>query len=150
MASWAATLAAIVIERLSLRQADSPGQVQTAVRMVWTYPIKGLAVFFTAPFLAYRVARLADDPWRRRIAGLGLVFSVIAAWLAGTAVGTTAAALLIMLKIGFFFGIAFLVGTALSLTLSAAFSLIVLNATACFFLKLSSQEIVDHLRSTSA
>lgn len=57
--------------------------------------------------------------------------------------------MLVAAKFGLLYGVAFFVGTALSVTLSVTFSILVLNATACFFLKMSSQEVVDHLRTIS-
>ena len=108
-----------------------------------------IAAFVLAPFLAFRVAALAKNPVRRLIAGVGFILSILAAWLAGTFLGTVAGALLIAAKVGMLWGLAFIVGTTLSVVLSVSFSILVMNAVAFFFLHMSSEEVVAYLRSLS-
>lgn len=102
-----------------------------------------------APFLAFRVARAAKNPVRRVIASAGLFLAIVAAWLAGTLLGAAGAALLIGAKIGLIWGIAFFIGTTLSVTLSVVFSILAFNATSWLFLHMSSEEVVEYLRSIS-
>jgi len=121
----------------------------TVLKSIARYPIKAVAAFFVAPFLAFRVARMAKNPVRRAVAGVGLFISVLLGWFAGTALGTAAGALLIASKVGLLWGIAFFVGTLLSVTLSVAFSILVFNATALFFLHASSEEVIEYLCALS-
>ena len=108
-----------------------------------------LAAFFAAPFLIVRLAVTVRNPWRRTIAIVGLVLAVVLAYLAGTFLGTVAGALLVMSGVGVLVGLGFLVGTFLSVFLSLSFSLIVLNTVSLLFLKMSSKEVVDYLKSLS-
>ena len=136
------------LEALLKRPAGS-GSLATVAKSIIRYPIKTVAAFIAAPFLAIRVAGAAKDPVRRAIAGVGLFIAVLLAWLAGTFLGTAVGALLVMSHIGMFWGIGFIVGTTLSVTLSVAFSVLVLNTTALFFLHMSSEEVVAYLKSIS-
>jgi hypothetical protein len=83
------------------------------------------------------------------IAGAGLFLAMLAAWAAGTFLGSAAGALLVYSYLGLWWGGAFLVGTTLSVTLSVAFSVLVLNTTAWLFLQVSSEEVVEYLRGVS-
>jgi len=83
------------------------------------------------------------------VAGVGLFISVLGAWFAGTLIGTAVGALLIAAKVGLLWGLAFVVGTGLSVILSVTFSIIVLNSLSCLFLHMSSDEVIEHLKSIS-
>lgn len=148
MAHWAASLFANATEALAKRPRGG-SSMAAVTKSILRYPIKMLAAFLMAPFLALRVASLAKSPLRRLVAGIGLFIAVLAAWLAGTFLGTFAGALLVTSNLGFMWGIAFLFGATTSVTLSVAFSVLVLNATAWLFLQLSSEEVLDYLRSIS-
>ena len=87
--SWASTLFAAAIEALAKRPPGS-GSLSTVARSIARYPIKAIAAFVVAPFLAFRVARAAKNPVRRLIAGVGLFLALLFAWLAGTFLGTAA------------------------------------------------------------
>lgn len=137
------------IEALAKKPSGSKNSFSTVAKSVVRYPIKAIAAFVMAPFLAFRVARGAKSSERRIIASVGLFLAIVFAWLAGTFLGTAAGALLILLKVGTFWGLAFFIGTALSVTLSVAFSILVLNATAWIFLHMSSEEVVAYLRDLS-
>lgn len=147
--SWTATLFATALDALSKKPKGSGSPFGSVTKSVLRYPIKTIAAFVTAPFLAFRVARSAKNPTRRVMAGIGLFIAITMAWLAGTLIGTATGALLIMSHMGLMWGLAFFVGTTLSVTLSVIFSILVLNATAWFFLHMSSEEVIDYLRSIS-
>lgn len=149
MAHWVGSLAASSLESLLRKRRSGGSSFGTVAGSVMRYPIKAVAAFFTAPFLAFRVARVAKNPIRRLIAGVGLFIAMLAGWFAGTALGTAAGALLVMSKVGLFWGLAFLIGTTLSVVLSVVFSFLVLNATAFLFLHMSSEEVVEYLRTLS-
>lgn len=121
----------------------------TVLMSIGRYPVKALAAFFVAPFLAFRVARVAKNPTRRLIAGIGLFIALVLAWLAGTGLGTATAAMLIASKVGVLWAVAFFVGTFLSVTLSVAFSILVFNAVSFFFLHASREEVIEYLRTLS-
>jgi hypothetical protein len=150
MAQWGATLLSSVMTRLVASESQGRSRIRTASSLVVRAPLKALAVFFTAPFLAYRVARFAKSRTRRIIARVGLVLSVIVAWFAGTSVGIGITALLLMAHVGFLYGLAFWVGATFSFLFSVVFSLLALNATATLFLGLSSEEVLEHLNSLSS
>lgn len=147
--SWTSTVFATAIEALSRRSKEESTPLRTVARSIWRSPIKLVAAFIFAPFLAFRVARAAKNRTRRLIAGAGLFLAILLAWLAGTLLGTAAGALLIASQVGIIWGLAFFVGTAVSVTLSVAFSILVLNATSLLFLQLSSEEVVEYLRTSS-
>ena len=149
MSHWAASLFATGLEALMRKRIDGQSSLGVVVKSIWRYPIKMIAAFLVAPFLAFRVAALAKNPVRRLIAGVGFFLSILAAWLAGTFLGTVAGALLIAAKVGMLWGLAFIIGTTLSVVLSVAFSILVMNAVAFFFLHMSSEEVVAYLRSLS-
>lgn len=147
--SLSADLFATAIEAVTRRPEGKGTPFTVAVHSILRYPVKLIAAFLTAPLLAFRVATIARDPLRRVIAGLGLFFAMLAAWAAGTFLGSVAGALLIYSFFGLWWGIGFLVGTSLSIVLSVAFSVLVLNATAWLFLQISSEEVVEYLRRVS-
>lgn len=125
------------------------GTLGSIIKSVARYPIKALATFFMAPILALRVASLAKNPIRRVIAAVGLLLSVLFAWLAGTFLGSLVGAVFVLSHFGPLMAFGFLVGSTLSVVLSAAFSIFVLNATSWLFLHMSSEDVVEHLRTTS-
>ena len=149
MAYWASQLAVSALEAVLRQRKTGGSSVRAAATSVLRYPLKAVAAFFTAPFLAFRVARVAKNPVRRLIAGVGLFIAMLAGWFAGTALGTAAGALLIASHVGLLWGLAFFVGTSISVVMSVAFSFLVLNATAWLFLHISSEEVVEYLRSIS-
>lgn len=125
------------------------GSIATVTKAILRYPIKTIAAFLVAPLLAFRVVRVAKNPIRRFVAGIGLFIAMLLAWLAGTFLGTLAGAALIASGVGLIWGIAFFVGTTLSVTLSVVFSILVLNATSWLFLHLSSEDVLIYLKSIS-
>jgi len=131
------------------RRTLSRSEVKSTTASFLRYPAKALAVFITAPFLAYRVATLAEDPWRRRIAAVGLILSVLAAYAAGTTLGTLVVALFIASHMGVLVAIGFVLGVGLSVVFSAVLGLIAMNATATLALKISDQRVVDYIRAIS-
>lgn len=149
MLKSAASFAAMAL-RAALKQKSSGGSAfRTVATSVLRTPVKAVAAFICAPFLALRVALAAKNPVRRAIAGAGLFIAVMAAWFAGTFLGTLAGAALVAAKLGLFWGFAFLISTSISVVLSVTFSLLVLNATALFFLHMSSEEVVQYLQALS-
>ena len=117
---------------------------------IFRQPIKVIAAFFVAPFLLFRIIRRAENPRRRAMAKLGLAVGLVGAYLAGTFLGTTAAALLITVKVGLIMGLAFWVGTALSVFLTVLFQLLVFNLITYGFLHMSSEEVMQHLHDISS
>lgn len=148
MSHWTASLFSTALATLA-RTKTQGGGFGTVIKSIGRYPIKTIAAFFLAPFLALRVARMAKNPVRRVVASIGLFISVLLAWLAGTALGTATGALIIASKIGLLWGVAFFVGSFLSVTLSVAFSILVFNATSLLFLHASSEEVIEYLRKIS-
>ena len=119
-------------------------------KQVVSHPIKLVAAFITAPILILRLAMTVQNPLRRAIAIIGLIVAITFAYLAGTFLGTAAGALFVMSNIGILSGIGFFVGSFLSVFLSLAFSVFILNAVSFLFLKLSTQEVVDYLQGLSS
>jgi hypothetical protein len=119
-------------------------------KQVASHPIKLVAAFITAPVLILRLAMTVQNPLRRAIAIIGLIVAITFAYLAGTFLGTAAGALFVMSNIGILSGIGFFVGSFLSVFLSLAFSVFILNAVSFLFLKLSTQEVVDYLQGLSS
>lgn len=146
--SLTANIFATAIDALS-KKPDGSGSLITVIRSLVRYPVKTVAAFLCAPILAFRVARVAKNPIRRLIASTGLFISFILAWFAGTFIGTATGAALISTKFGVLVGLGFFIGTSFSITLSVAFSIVVLNASSWFFLQMSSEEVVAYLKSIS-
>ena len=144
-----ATTAAILLKKLFDTTSKESGNFRRVLKEIASHPIKMVATFLTAPFLLLRIAKNVEDPTRRKIAITGITVSLIFAYLAGTFLGTIAGAALIAANIGIFFGLAFLIGTSLSVFLSVAFSFLVLNFVSLLFLKMNKQEIIKHLDKES-
>ena len=138
-----------VLDAILSDASQERSKLKRIFQSIASHPIKMLAAFFAAPFLIVRLAVTVRNPWRRTIAIVGLVLAVVLAYLAGTFLGTVAGALLVMSGVGVLVGLGFLVGTFLSVFLSLSFSLIVLNTVSLLFLKMSSKEVVDYLKSLS-
>lgn len=149
MSHWTASLFASGMEAISKSQSNGKGALAAAIFSIIRYPIKAIAAFVVAPFLVFRVARYAKNPIRRGVATVGLFMAVLSAWVAGTFLGTLAGGLFVLSKFGPFIAMGFLLGTTLSVILSVAFSMIVLNATSWFFLQLSSDDVIAHLKTIS-
>lgn len=149
MNHWTASLFAAALESLSRKQPGGQTNMISVLKSVAGHPFKLIAAFILAPFLAFRIAANAKNPVRRAIAGVGLFIAMLSGWLAGTLLGTAAGALLIAAKIGLLWGLAFIVGTTLSMVLSVAFSILIVNAASYIFLQLSSEDVIEHLRSIS-
>lgn len=119
----------------------------TTAKSIYRHPVKLLATYIAAPYLVWCIARRASNPNRKYIAALGLFISVLLAWAAGTFLGTFTGAMLITSGFGAFWGISFFIGTSISAILSVAFSVAALNASSYLFLQLSSEDVIEHLRS---
>lgn len=149
MLNGVAAFAATVLGNATKRRNIGDSAVGAVAKSIVRLPIKAVAAYFCAPFLAFRVARHAKNPVRRIIAGMGLFIAMLAAWAAGTFLGSLTGALLVAAKIGLLAGWAFLVGTSVSVVLSITFQLSVLNAFSLFFLHMSSEEVVQYLKELS-
>lgn len=149
MLNGIAAFAATVLGNATKRRNSGDSAFGAVAKSVVRLPIKAVAAFFCAPFLAFRVVRIAKNPVRRIIAGTGLFIALLAAWAAGTFLGSIAGAVLVGLKLGLFWGFAFLVSTSVSVVLSVTFQLLVLNAFSLFFLHMSSEEVVQYLKTLS-
>lgn len=145
--NWAATLFASAIEALSRKSGEGRNSLATVTGSMLRYPIKTVAAFAMAPFLAFPVACVAKDPVRRVIAGAGLVVAVVVAWSA--AVGGVFAlfsVFSIWQLLGAWPAVAWLVFGWISTTVSVISAALALNATAWLFLHMSSEEVVQYLR----
>jgi len=149
MSHWTANLFAAGIDAINKNQKNGQVALATTLSSIIRQPIKIIAAFVVAPFLAFRIARAAKNPIRRAIASVGLVLAVLLACAAGTFLGSMAGAVLVLSAFGPLMAIGFLLGTTLSLTLSVAFSILVLNATSWFFLHMSSEDVIAYLNSIS-
>lgn len=123
--------------------------ISTISNSIFKQPIKLIAAFFAAPFLLYKIIQRTENPRRRLIAKLGLIFGLIGAYFAGTFLGTTAATILIITKVGLILGLAFWIGTALSVFLTVLFQILIFNLITYSFLHLSSEEVINYLNDLS-
>lgn len=119
-------------------------------RSIFQQPVKMIAAFFTAPFLLYKIIQRSDNPRRRTMAKIGLVVGIIGSYLAGTFLGTAAATLLIIAKIGFFTGLAFWIGTSLSVFFTVLFQLFTFNMITYAFLHMNPDEVMEYLHEISS
>mgnify|MGYP000934534064 CR=1 FL=1 len=151
--NWAASLFASVIEALSRRSDGQRSSLATVGRSILRYPIKTHAAFLLAPILALRTACVAKDPVSRVIAGAGLVMAVLVAWGVGAVAGGLAFKIFGFFEVAEWFGWTAAVGCALFgvtvVSVSVVLSAVALNANAWCFLHMSSQEVVDYLRTLS-
>lgn len=152
--NWAASLFASVIEALSRRSGGQRSSLATVGRSILRYPLKTIAAFLMAPILAFGVACVANDPIRRVIAGVGLVLAVVVAWVVLVWTGKLLVQFLGILGIVGWLGpwdaIVFLLfGSIVVVPVGIVLAAVALNATAWFFLHMSSEEVVEYLRSLS-
>lgn len=131
------------------KEAGNGSSLSSIIKSVVRYPIKTIATFFTAPILILRLALTVKNPIRRLIAVVGLLISILLAYLAGTFLGSVVGAIFIFSHVGPLVAAGFLLGSTLSVVLSVAFTLFVFNATSWLFLHMSSEDVVEHLRSAS-
>lgn len=149
MSHWTASLFATGLEAINKNHKSGQSALATTLSSIIRHPIKIIAAFLLAPFLAFRVARAAKNPLRRVIASVGLVLAVLLAWATGTFLGTITGALLVYSAFGPLMAFGFILGTTLSITLSVAFSILVLNSASWFFLHMSSEDVIEYLKSIS-
>ena len=138
-----------LIEKVVDSSSEEGKNFRSTVKVLLSHPIKLIASYFTAPFLLFRIALNVKSPVRRWIAIVGIFLSVVAAYVAGTFLGTLAGLALVTTKIGFLFGIGFLVGSFVSILFTVLFQLLVLNFISYLFLKLNTQEVIDYLNEIS-
>ncbi len=79
MPHWTASLFATALEALLNRRKRGGGRLRPVIGSILQSPIKLVAAFVMAPFLALRLAFVAEDPVRRFIASIGFFVSVLAA-----------------------------------------------------------------------
>jgi len=149
MTNWIATLFASALESIPRSASSGNSSFAAVVRSVIRAPLKAIAAFIFAPFLVLRVDAIATDSRRKWIAAIGLFLASILSLAAGTFLGSLAGAFLVNTLFGPLMAIGFLLGTAFSVVLTVTFQVLVLNATCFLFLGLSSEEVVDYLKSTS-
>lgn len=148
---WAAALSIFEKTALALGNdlSKEKSKFKTVAKSIINHPIKIIASFLMAPFLAVRMALVVKNPIRKIIAVTGLLISIILAYLSGTFLGTAAGALLVVTNVGILAGIGFLIGTSLSVFLSVCFSMVVLNSVSFLFLKLNTEEVIEYLNKIS-
>jgi hypothetical protein len=149
MSHWTAGLFSSALESVTKSRGEGKGGFSSALRTVIRYPIKVIAAFFVAPFLAFRVARSAKNPVRRAIATVGIILGVVVAYFAGTFLGTAAGALFVLSHYGPLMAAGFFFGTVFSVVFTVAFQILMLNATCWLFLNLSSEDVIQHLKDIS-
>jgi len=128
---------------------EERNKVSAVFRKLVGHPIKVVASFIAAPFLVVKIALKVKNPVRRGIAVIGLLTALAGSYAAATFLGSLAGAAIVASKIGILVALGFLVGTTLSVYLSVIFSIIVFNAIAFVFLKMSTQEVIDYLYEIS-
>lgn len=122
-------------------------KIKAIFKAIWSYPIKILVSFVAAPFLIFKIAKIEPNPVRRWIAIGGLMTSLVIAYFASTLLGTLTATWMIGTNISIAIGFGFLFGTMISVYFGVIFAIIIFNAVSFFFLKASSQEVLDYLNS---
>lgn len=85
------------------------------------HPVKVFASFIAAPFLVIKIACVVKNPIRRAIAIIGLLLSIVFAYLSATFLGSVVGAVFVASNIGILMGIGFFFGTTLSVFLSVDF-----------------------------
>lgn len=79
-----------------------------------------------------------------------LLIFVSLAWVAGTFLRTIVGAFFVATYVGVLAGIGFILGASISVFLSATCIIFILNATSWLFLKMSSEDVLEHLRTISS
>ncbi|PIV91798.1 MAG: hypothetical protein COW45_03370 [Gallionellales bacterium CG17_big_fil_post_rev_8_21_14_2_50_54_146] len=125
--SWSAALFATAIEAIGKDSTSGANALRSIVKSVIRFPIKTIAAFFMAPILVFKVAMVAKNPFRRLIAIVGLLLSVVLSWLAGTLLGSVAGFIFVGTHIGWLVAFGFFFVTTLSVILSVAFQIFVLT-----------------------
>jgi hypothetical protein len=131
------------------KKPDGSTNFRAAFRSIVRHPIKVIASFFFAPFLAIQVARTAKNPVRRAIAIAGMLLGTLLAWIAGTFLGSVIGAIFMASNFGPLVGLGFLFGTTFSFVFSVTFMILTFNATTWLFLHMSSDEVIAYLNSLS-
>lgn len=140
---------AVILQNMLDAGTQEGHNLRNLLKSMLSHPIKLAATFFFAPILLIKVASSVESPGRRMIAYIGISFSILLAYCAGTFLGSIAGAIFITANIGVLAGIGFIVGTSFSIFLSVLFCFLILNATSFLFLKISTQEVIDHLKEIS-
>ena len=139
-----------IVEEALTAAADEKGKLSRIFKRVASHPVKMIAAFFAAPFLMLRIAWSVKNQVRRFLAIVGLIVAFLMSYVAGTFLGSIAGAALIASKVGYIMALGFLVGTTLSMILSVTFCVFVFNFVSFIFLKMNTQEVIDHLHDISS
>lgn len=149
MSNWIASFFATALSNVAASKSEGRSPLASAIRSIAHAPLKAAGAFIFAPFLVFRVVRLASDKRRRWVAAIGLFLAVVLALGAGTFLGSLAGAFLMNTLFGPWVAIGFIIGTSVSVVLTVTFQILILNATCFLFLGLSSEEVVNHLQRAS-
>jgi hypothetical protein len=149
MINWIASFFATALSNVVASKNEGRSLLGSAIRSISHAPLKAVGAFIFAPFLVFRVVRIASDKRRRWVAAIGLFVAAILAIGAGTLLGSLAGAILMNTLFGPWVAIGFFLGTALSVFFTVIFQILILNATCFLFLGLSSEEVVNYLLRVS-
>lgn len=116
------------------------------LKTLLSHPLKVVAAFLIAPFLCISIALSTKSIFRKVFAVVGLLTALGLSYLTSIYLGKLVGAALVASNFGFALGLAFLFGTAISVTLSVLFSILVFNATSYLFLKMNTEEVIEYLR----
>lgn len=140
---------AIILQNMLDAGTKEGKNIRSLLKSVLSHPLKLAATFIFAPILLIKVASKVENRGRRIIAYTGLSLSILLSYCAGTFLGTMAGAIFVTTNIGILAGFGFLIGTSFSIFLSVLFCFLILNSTSFLFLKISTQEVIDHLKEIS-
>ena len=135
---------------ISANAASEKSKITEILKKIAAYPVRVVASFLAAPFLVFKIAMVVENPVRRVIAIIGLLVALLLSYAAGTTIGTMVGFALAWGSFGFLTGVAYLIGTTLSVYMSVVFAILVFNAVSFVFLKVNTQEVLDYLHKTSA
>ena len=130
-----------------IKQENS--RIKSLFKTISRYPIKLIATYLAAPVLIFNIARATKNPLRRRVAILGLSLSIFFAYASATLLGSLIGASLVASSIGYIAALGFLIGSTTSVVLSVMFSILIFNSVSYLFLKLSAEDVLEHLKKCS-
>lgn len=130
-------------------RGGAPAGGSSGLVRLFTFPLKMAARLVASPFLLVRVYLRATDPWRRRIAIIGIPVATVIAWQTHSFFGSMLGGLVVGSHFGLIAGTAVTYTTWKSPFFGWLLSLFVFDGVCWLFLRFSSKEIVDDLRSMS-
>jgi len=145
---------AIAGQAIKTNAEKEQSKMRGIIESIWRYPVQTIALFLFAPIILIRILIKSFKSHHKKASKLKIAITIFgfltATFLAlagGTFLGSFLGFLFLSSKIGFISAFLFLIGTSTSVLFTVAFQIFIFNSFALLFVKMSQDEVIEHLDS---